>query len=162
MLFTNNLKKKLLWSLLLVFGLLLFAACSGDSSGSNTNTDEEHAAEEEGEHEMEEHGDHEHSEDRIPNPDGAAISILSPADGATFSAGDEVPVEVQIDNFILGENDNHWHVYVDGTSWGMVVGGNTSETLRGLEAGEHDIEVYIAGGDHIEFEDGDAVTITVE
>lgn len=121
--------------------------------------------EEEGEHNDEhsmEEIEHEHDEERIPNPDGAAVSILSPADGATFAEGDEVIVEVQVDNFALGENDNHWHVYVDGTSWGMVTGGNTSQSLRGLEAGEHIVEVYIAGGDHIEFQDGDSITITVE
>jgi hypothetical protein len=164
MLFTNSsLKKNLLLSLFLVFSLVLFAACSSDST-SNTNTEEEHSIEE-GNDNMEdsEHGEHEHDDgERIPNPDGAAISILSPADGATFADGDEVIVEVQVENFALGENDNHWHVYVDGTSWGMVMGGNTSESLRGLELGEHQIEVYIAGGDHIEFEDGSSIHITVE
>lgn len=165
---TNHLRKHLLLSLCLLFSLALFAACAGDSTtNSNSGTDQEHAAEEEGEHNDEhaadeEHGEHEHDEERIPNPDGAAISILSPEDGTTFLVGDEIPVEVQVDNFAIGENDNHWHVYVDGTSWGMVMGGNTTETLRGLEAGEHEIEVYIAGGDHIEFEDGDSIHITVE
>lgn len=167
----NNLKKKLLLSLFLVFSLALFAACSADSTTSNDNTDE-HTMEEEGEHseehdmeEMEE-GEHdmelEHREERIPNPDGAAITLLSPEDGATFAEGDEVIVEVQVDNFALGEDGNHWHIYINGTSWGMVMGENTSQSLRGLEPGEHEIEVYIAGGDHIDFEEGDSITITVE
>jgi hypothetical protein len=164
MLFTNSsLKKNLLLSLFLVFSLVLFAACSSDST-SNTNTEEEHTMEE-GNDNMEdmEHGEQEHDDgERIPNPDGAAISILSPADGATFADGDEVIVEVQVENFALGENDNHWHVYVDGTSWGMVMGDNTSQSLRGLEPGEHQIEVYIAGGDHIEFKDGSSIHITVQ
>jgi hypothetical protein len=156
MLFRNkHLKKQILSTLFLIFTLAFFAACSADSTtNSNSETEDEHASEE--------HGEHEHDEGRIPNPDGAAVSILAPADGASFNVGDEVPVEVQVDNFDIGEGDNHWHVYVDGTSWGMVMGGNTTETLRGLEAGEHEIEVYIAGGDHIEFEDGDSVHITVE
>jgi hypothetical protein len=168
MLFKTKLKKNLLLTLIAVFGLLLFAACSGDSGSTNNNNAQEPAAEEESEHEHEveegEHDDedHDHSEDRIPNPNGAAITLLSPADGATFAEGDEITVEVQVENFALGENDNHWHVYVDGTSWGMVMGGNTSETLRGVEPGEHQIEVYIAGGDHIEFQEGDSATITVE
>ena len=155
MLFINkSLTKKLLLTLFLVFSLTLFAACTGDAT-SNSNT-------EEGEHAGEEDGEHEHSEGRIPNPDGAAVTLLSPADGAAFAEGDEVIVEVQVDNFALGEDGNHWHVYVDGSSWGMVIGGNTSESLRGIEPGEHEISVYIAGGDHIEFEEGDAIHITVE
>jgi hypothetical protein len=155
---TKNLKRNLLLSLLLVFSLLLFAACSSDTDNSNNaNTDEEPTMEEM-DHEME----HEHDEGRIANPDGAAITILSPDDGATFAEGDEIIVEVQVDNFALGENDNHWHVYVDGSSWGMVMGGNTSQALNGVEPGEHLIEAYIAGGDHIEFEDGSSIHITVE
>lgn len=153
MLFTNNLKNKIFISLFLVFSLLFFAACASDSNSSS----------EEGEHTMEEeHGEHEHEEERIPNPDGAAVTLLAPADGATFADGEEIIVEVEIDNFAIGEDGNHWHVYIDGTSWGMVMGENTSESIRGLEAGEHLVEVYIAGGDHIEFEEGDSVTITVE
>jgi ABC-type Fe3+-hydroxamate transport system substrate-binding protein len=172
MLFTNkNAKKNLRLSLFLILSLILFAACSSDSS-SNTNSEEtntnseemehsdegEHIMEEGTEHEME----HEHDEERIANPDGAAITILTPEDGATFKTGDEVIVEVQVDNFALGENDNHWHVYVDGTSWGMVMGGNTSQSLQGIEAGEHEIATYLAGGDHIEFEDGSTIHIVVE
>ena len=160
---TKNMKKNLLLSLLLIFSLLLFAACSGDS-GSNSN-EEEHAMEEgehEMDHEMEHEMEHEHSDERIANPDGASITILSPADEATFAEGEEIIVEVQVDNFELGENDNHWHVYVDGSSWGMVMGGNTSQALNGVDAGEHLIEVYLAGGDHIEFEEGDSIHVTVE
>lgn len=169
----NSLKKNLLLSLFLIFSLLVFAACSSDGASNSNSDDEENTTGEnenmaEGEHEMEheeegEHEmDHEDDEGRIPNPDGAAVSILSPADGATFAEGDEVIVEVQVENFTLGEDGSHWHVYVDGTSWGMVEGGNTSQSLRGLETGEHVVEVYIAGGDHIEFEDGDTIHITVE
>jgi hypothetical protein len=155
---TKNIKKNLLLSLFLIFSLLLFAACSGDSSSNSNEEDHAMEHEEEGEHEME----HEHSEERIANPDGAAITILAPDDGATFAEGDEVIVEVRVDNFALGENDNHWHVYVDGTSWGMVMGGNTSQSLQGLEAGEHEVEAYLAGGDHIEFQEGGSIHITVE
>lgn len=152
--------KNLLFSLFLLFSLLLFAACSADST-TNSNTEEGDPTMEEGEHDMEE-GEHEHSDERIANPEGAAISLLSPADGATYAEGDEVIVEVQVDNFALGEDGNHWHVYINGTSWGMVTGGNTSQSLRGLEPGEHVIDVYIAGGDHIEFEEGDSIHIAVE
>lgn len=158
---SKSLTKKLLLTLFMVFSLALFAACTADSNSNNTEESEHTEEEDEHEH-TEEEGEHDHSEGRIPNPDGAGITILSPADGATFAEGDEVIVEIQVDNFALGEDGNHWHVYVDGSSWGMVMGGNTSESLRGIEPGEHEIAVYIAGGDHIEFEEGDAIHITVE
>ncbi len=155
----HNFMKNLLLSLFLVFSLAFFAACS---DGSDNTNEEEHM--EEGEHmEDSEHveGD-EHDDGRIPNPEGATIRLLAPADGATFAEGEEVLVEVEVDNFVLGEDGNHWHVYIDGTSWGMVMGENTSQAIRGLEPGEHDIEVYIAGGDHIDFQEGDSIQITIE
>ncbi|MFZ0545766.1 MAG: hypothetical protein WAM60_10035 [Candidatus Promineifilaceae bacterium] len=172
----NHYKKNLLLGLILVFSLVLLAACTSDST-SNANSAEETTPTEEpamGEGEDMEHDantnmddgesdmEHEHSGERIPNPGGAAISIISPDDGATFAQGDEVVVEVQVDNFDLGADGSHWHVYVDGTSWGMITGGNTSESLRGIEPGDHEIAVYLAGGDHIEFEQGDSIMITVE
>ena len=61
----------------------------------------------------------------------------------------------------MGEDGNHWHVYVNGSSWGMVMGRNTSEIVRGLEPGEHQIEVYLSLESHEELEDGDGVTITI-
>ena len=99
--------------------------------------------------------------ERIPN-DGATIHILSPADDSTFSEGDEIPIAVEVTDFLLDDEGSHWHVYIDGTSWGMVLGGRTEEALRGVESGQHKIEVYLAGGDHIELADGDSITITVE
>ena len=158
---TKNMKKRLLLSLFLILGLTLFAACSSDSG--STSEEEEHASEheEEGENAMEDL-EHEHDEERIPNPDGAAITILSPADGATFAEGEEIIVEVQVDNFEVGVEGSHWHVYVDGASWGMVMGGNLSQSLNGVEPGEHLIATYLAGGDHIEFQDGASIHVTVE
>jgi hypothetical protein len=162
--------RKRLLSVLLILSLALFAACTsssdgqGDQNGEGDQNMEEMEGMEGMEHEAEgehEEGDHE-EHDRIPNKDGAAISILSPADGAVFSEGDEILVEVEVMQFALGEDGSHWHVYVDGTSWGMVMGGSTTEALRGIEPGEHKLEVYLAGGDHLEFEDGDAITVTVE
>jgi hypothetical protein len=160
-----------------LFILLFAVACTpsndeGSAANEAQTTEEEMQSEEEMEHEDEtehdeeaEHSDeHEHDEDevheRVPN-NGSAIHILSPADGATFGAGDEVTVEVEVENFTLGEG-NHWHIYVDGSSWGMVMGENTDDTLRGLEPGEHEIGVYLSIDTHEELEDGDAITIVVE
>jgi hypothetical protein len=150
--------------LLLLAALVLLVACAaGDETTGNDNP----AGANETDHE--DGDDHEHvdgeeqtaAEDRVPN-NGAVIRILAPADGAVFAAGEEIIVEVEVEDFELGVEGSHWHVYVDGASWGMVMGGNTDQALRGLEAGAHRIEVYLAGGDHLDLEDGDAITITVE
>lgn len=160
-------KVHLLIAFLLILSISALAACSPSSSSTETVQPTEAMGSEAGEMEgMEgmdhEEGEHEHeAQDRIPN-EGASIRILSPEDDTPFSEGDEVLVEVEVDQFALGENGSHWHVYVDGTSWGMVEGGRTSEALRGLEPGERKIEVFLAGGDHIELEDGDSITISIE
>lgn len=109
--------------------------------------------------------DHEHidhaAQDRIAN-DGATIRITAPANGATFTTDDDIVVAVAIEGFTLNEDGSHWHVYVDGASWGMVMGGNLDQVLRGMAPGEHLIEVYLAGGDHVELQDGDSISITVQ
>lgn len=139
--------------LVLLFSLLTMAACSGGAATQETDTHDE-AAHDDG-HE------HEGGSERIANPNGAAVSIIAPADGSTFSAANEVLVQVGVENFDLTAEGNHWHVYVDGSSWGMASGGNTDQSLRGLTPGTHEISVYIAGGDHIEFQQGDSIVITV-
>ena len=167
--------------LLLIAGMLL-AACSSaggtepaaddenmESMDDEEMEDMEHDDEMEGmEHDddMEHEGDddHEHGDDveRIPNEGGATITILSPEDGATFSTLDQIIVDVEVENFELGVDGSHWHVYVDGTSFGMVMGGNTDQPLPGLESGEHEISVFLAIGTHEEYQDGDSVTVVVE
>ncbi len=162
----NSIRFWLLIALLL--GGLFLAACSssgGTEPGAEDTVteDEDH---EDTDHEHEEDQDHEHDEneahDRIPTEGGATISITSPEDGATFNTLDQVLVEVTVENFDLGEDGNHWHVYVDGVSYGMVMGGNTDQALPGLEPGEHEISVFMSIGSHEEYEDGNSVTIMVE
>jgi hypothetical protein len=72
-----------------------------------------------------------------------------------------VIVEVATENFPLGENNNHWHVYVNGASWGMIMGGNGDYPLSGLEPGTHEIAVYMSIATHEEYATGDSITITV-
>ena len=105
-------------------------------------------------------GSHEHG-DRIPNEGSAAIRIVSLSDGDMFSVGEDIVVEVEVTDFALGENGSHWHGYVNGESFGMVVGGTLSQVLSGLEAGQHEVSAYLANGDHEEFEEGAMVTIMV-
>lgn len=157
-----KIKQTLFLAALLLLGAFLITACNtADSTSSDDHMDHENM--DDMEHEEMEDPDHDHSDhadDRIPNEGGAAIRIVSPADGDTFAAGEQVIVEVAVENFELGDN-NHWHVYVDGTSWGMVMGGNADQPLNGLEPGEHEISVYLSIDTHEEYEDGDAITITV-
>jgi hypothetical protein len=149
----NNLTRFWLIVLALLFTTVFLVACS--SAG-----DTEPAANDETMEEMDH--EREHDRNRIPNEDGASITITSPQDGATFGTLDQVLVEVAVKNFELGEDGNHWHVYVDGISFGMVMGGNTDQALPGLEAGEHEVSVFLSIGTHEEYEDGDSVTIVVE
>ena len=156
----------------LVIGLLLttlfFVACSsagGTEPAADDETMEDMDEMEDMDHdEMDDmdHDDMDHEHNRIPNEDGAAITITSPEEGATFSELDQVLVEVEVENFNLGEEGNHWHVYVDGVSFGMVMGGNTDQALPGLEPGEHEVSVFLSIGTHEEYEDGDQIHIVVE
>lgn len=148
---------RLLVGLLLLVSLGVLAACTPNEANSGETNSNEH---EEGEHEHEHDEDEGHGE-RVP-ANGAVITITSPEDGATFTDGEDVVVEVAVENTVLGEDGMHWHVYVDGESWGMVMGGNTSQVLRGLEPGEHEVEVVLSNAEHQDLEGGDIIHITVE
>jgi hypothetical protein len=149
----NSLKKITFAALIL---LLAAFALSGCQPAAPTSPDAEH--------EHTDESDHEHDEEtgtaRVPN-EGAVIRLLSPADGETFAHGDDIVVEVAVENFDLSAEGNHWHLYVDGSTLNMVVGGNEKSVVHGLEPGEHEIEVYLGLPTHEELEEGAAVTITV-
>ena len=154
----TNFKRMVILIILSVWGLFLIVACTNASSEPTV----EPASEQEEEHDAEgsHDEDEEHSEERIPN-EGAVIRILAPADGAIFQTDQEIIVEIETENFALGEDGNHWEIYVDDSSWGSSEGGN-DEGLRGLEPGEHEIAVYMSKDTHERLEDGDSIAITVE
>lgn len=150
--------------------LLLAAFVVGCTSGSSGGAgDSEHDAEltpADSEHEHDADltpadSEHEHPNERVPN-NGAVIRIISPVDNATFKAGTDIVVEVEIENFAIGVDGNHWHVFVDEIEYSMVTGQNTDEVLRGVAAGEHVISVYLANGNHQDLEEGDSITIQVQ
>ncbi|MBP6469269.1 MAG: hypothetical protein KBE23_11650 [Chloroflexi bacterium] len=95
----------------------------------------------------------------VPN-NGAEVKLVSPADGAVVAAGADIPITIETVNFPIGENGNHWHIYLDGTPI-MVMGGNTF-VLQNLSSGQHTIEVFLSLGTHENLEEGDTRTITVE
>lgn len=167
---TNTLLSKGIILSLLLLLMLFSAACSrsGDESTTNaqgaaaeTDHDDGQAMDD---HDAEHEDAHDESEPhlRIPNENGAGIHIISPADGDVFAHGDQIIVEVETENFDLSQEGYHWHVYVDGKSWGMVMGGNTDQPLTGVEPGEHEIAVYLSIPTHEEYEEGDTIQVTVE
>jgi len=99
-------------------------------------------------------------DNRVPN-NGATVKIVSPTTGANVQKGTQVILEIETTHFDMSDEGNHWHVYVDGQSWGMVTGGNMDQPLTGLSAGEHDIGVYLSIDTHEELEEGDHITIVV-
>jgi hypothetical protein len=137
--------------LLSLIAVMLLAACGTADHGHN-NGHESDSHEQSGD--MPAHGD------RIPN-NGAVVNIVSPADGDTFAQGDQIVVEIETENFVLGEDGNHWHLYVNGESWGMIMGANNTEVVRGLTPGQHEISVYLSIYTHEDLEDGDAVTVII-
>lgn len=149
--------RKFLMLIAVILAVLAAGACTTPAAPTTEHeTTEDHGHDEEGE-------DHEHEEDdvtTVPN-NGAVIEIVSPISGAVFAAGEDIVVEIEVENFVLNEDGSHWHVYVDGATYAMVVGDTTTQVLRNLEPGEHTIGAFLANGDHIQLEEGSEVTITV-
>jgi hypothetical protein len=97
---------------------------------------------------------------RVPN-NGAKIELLSPQDGAAYKLGEEVTVRIATQNFELAQEGNHWHIFVNGKSYSMIMGDMTEARLPDLPAGKYEISVYLSIGTHEELEEGSAVIITV-
>lgn len=151
-------RKLLIWMMIVALALASLAAAGCGGTAGAPADDHDAAETEHSDSETHEEGE---AEETIPN-DGAVIRILSPADGATFKTGDEILVEVEVENFPLGENGNHWHIRLNGEPNVMVVGGNLDQALRGLEPGEYVIGAYLSTGDHQDLEEGSEITVTVE
>jgi hypothetical protein len=92
---------------------------------------------------------------------GAAIKILSPADGATIT-DNSVIVRVETTNLPLGKDGVHFHLYVDGKVQGMSDGASASLMAHDLTAGEHTFEVVLANGLHQELKVSDMIKANVQ
>ncbi|MCB0170308.1 MAG: FixH family protein [Anaerolineae bacterium] len=105
------------------------------------------------------HRDHNHPK-QLPNGD-AVVRIVSPEDGADFETGSDIRIEIETESFNLGEEGNHWHLYVDDQPGRMIMGEINDAVLRDLEPGQHQISAYLSVGSHEDLEDGAAIAITV-
>ncbi|GAB4577898.1 MAG: hypothetical protein Fur0022_06300 [Anaerolineales bacterium] len=153
---TFSIKKLAFVILVVLLASLSLSACT-PATNPETEADHEHEAESDHAHEAE--SDHAH-DDRLPN-EGAVIRFVTPTNGMTYKAGDEIVVEIEVENFDLSAEGNHWHLYVDGSVLSMVAGGATKTVIRDLEPGEHEIEAYLGLPTHEELEEGATLTITV-
>lgn len=144
-------------ALLMLFSFSL-AACASPQADATEPAGSDHNGAHDDEHSHE--GDDHEKSARVPN-DGAIVRIIAPTDGATFQRGEDIVVEIQVENFDLNAEGNHWHLYVDGSMLSMVAGGVTKSVLHDLEPGQHELEVYLGLPDHKELEEGAKITITV-
>jgi putative copper export protein len=74
--------------------------------------------------------------------EGAAVTILTPAQGQTFS-GDRVPLKFNLNK---GKRGHHVHAYVDGELMGMFE--TRGGTLNGIKPGQHTLELRVVMADH--------------
>jgi hypothetical protein len=144
-----------LLSLMMAFVLV---GCGG--SGQESRQEDDHAVGEEHEHSEGEKKSDIEGQAIVPN-NGVVVRILAPSDGAAFKQGDEVVVEIETENFPLGEEGRHWHIVVDGAVYAMISGNIKDDVVRGLKPGEHEIAAYLSNGNHEQFEEGASVKITV-
>jgi hypothetical protein len=96
----------------------------------------------------------------VPN-NGAQISIALPHGGAEFAPGDDITVQIATKNFKLGENGNHWHLYVNDRAPQMIMGDISQATLRDLPPGQYTLNAYLSVGTHADLAQGAGITITV-
>ena len=87
--------------------------------------------------------------------------IVSPQDRAVFASESEVKIEIETESFTLGDEGQHWHLYVDDQPGRMIMGKINDAVLRDLEPGQHEISAYLSNGSHQDLEEGAAVTIMV-
>ncbi len=153
--------KHIVWLGVLLLSLAGMVGCTavGNTDDSSHTTMNDNQAMD-GMGDMAPDAEHDEADDVFVPNNGAEVKLVSPAEGAVVAAGADIPVTIATVNFPIGENGNHWHIYLDGTPI-MVMGGNTF-VLQNLSSGQHTIEVFLSLGTHENLEKGDSHTITVE
>lgn len=153
--------KQIVWLGVLLLSLAGMVGCTAvgnTDDSSHTTMNDNQAMDSMGD--MATDAEHDQADDLFVPNNGAEVKLVSPTDGAVVAAGADIPITIETVNFPIGENGNHWHIYLDGTPI-MVMGGNTF-VLQNLSSGQHTIEVFLSLGTHENLETGDSHTITVE
>ncbi|MFN8529554.1 MAG: hypothetical protein U0670_13155 [Anaerolineae bacterium] len=83
--------------------------------------------------------------------------IVSPEDNSVISGG-RVVIEIAAENFSLAEG-SHWHVWVDGTLYGMVF---EPRTVLTLPPGTYRICANLGTAEHLDLGIPDGITITIQ
>ena len=90
----------------------------------------------------------------------AGISFVTPTNGQVFTATNNVstsiPIVITTTNFVI-PTDGHWHLWVDGTMIGPVLGYTTTQTLL---VGAHVITAELQSPTHVPL--GPVATVTVQ
>jgi hypothetical protein len=95
------------------------------------------------------------------------VSFVTPTDGQIFTATNNisltVPVEVTVENFVIGATDDpnadgHWHLWVDEVLVGPVF---TTTTSLNLELGTYVLRAGLVTSDHQELGPSDMVSVLV-
>jgi uncharacterized repeat protein (TIGR01451 family) len=107
--------------------------------------------------------DHDPVVARFSLPEAAAtVSILTPTNGSIFTSTNgtavSVPVTITTTDFVI-PTDGHWHLWVDGTDMGPVLG---YDTMVDLLPGAHVITVELNSPSHTPLGITDSVSVTVE
>ena len=94
-----------------------------------------------------------------------SLSITSPKPETVLDkAPSDVPVTIQVSNFALGQNNNHWQVLLDdeGTLAADVKDNRTTTTIKNLDKGDHLIKVVLLAGTTTVATDITTVTVGAE
>lgn len=137
-------------ALSLLLGGLSGGAVPDEGTGTTPHSEHRHAQ-----------GHAEDGDTRPAAPAGMAIEIESPVDGATFPAGEPVPVRVRTAG--MSPSGDHWHLYVDGELQAMVGAGRVSYELSAaaMLPGTHELRVTISNLSHEEYDIEHGLTIRI-
>lgn len=92
-------------------------------------------------------------------PQGEPSPIVR-VEAMTSEEPGHVDVQVDFDNFVLGQDQGHWHVAIDGVALGMFYLPEATVPING--SGTHEIMVTLSDAEHCEYGIAAMTTVTVE
>jgi len=95
--------------------------------------------------------------DQPTGPTAPSIHIVEPANGGTVY-GRQVAVTVDVQNFEINQNGQHWHVWVDGQLQMMVYG---PTALLNVAPGSHELCAILGDVNHLDIGAPAGIIITV-